>query len=266
MIYQVIVIFFSVYDAHLPSILKWNGVCVSAWHALDVRWLRRFFKLHFFLDCCYVLFSYRLSNGYGLTHYRMMHQVRPNIFMCLGNRGRSLQRNWTTPLIFSDFSALDTHTHTCHCIFALHFTKRLFEIFVSFSYYIHTQITFVSRGEQYASDRMNRFCASRTQFALISWAKEWKTFHVVDAICVCHCVALSVNKMTAQGTRIINAKSSQCVLHCPLFRRKGRRWSGTNICTSIVEIVICSVSRFIGKFCYWFFFCFELFVAKVKHT
>lgn len=104
--------FFSVYDAHLPSILKWNGVCVSAWHALDVRWLRRFFKLHFFLDCCYVLFSYRLSNGYGLTHYRMMHQVRPNIFMCLGNRGRSLQRNWTTPLIFSDFSALDTHTHT----------------------------------------------------------------------------------------------------------------------------------------------------------
>lgn len=162
MIYQVIVIF--VYDAHLPDL--WNRmdllhvfVCLFVgWfecvfvRGMDwmARWLRRFFKLHFFFDCCCVLFSYRLSNGIWTYAFIAWCIRSDQIFSCLGNcfgcideHKRKLQ---TTPLIFLNSLENSTiwtlsHSHAIAVLFSDAFLQCLFEILCR----CPAPITFVSR-------------------------------------------------------------------------------------------------------------------------
>lgn len=86
-IYQVIVIF--VYDAHLQCV-RMNVGWAGAWHVLDLAGDCECdaFKLHFFLDCCFVLFV-RLSNGYARIIAMMITGQANIVFFiprpCLGN-------------------------------------------------------------------------------------------------------------------------------------------------------------------------------------
>lgn len=103
-------------------------------------------------------------------------------------------------------------------------------------------------------------------------------FHVVDAICVCHCVTIvhiqERKKRTAQGTSIINAKTSHNFFHI-LFtfmpntkerkicdaRRKYLYFDCEN--RNLFQLV-----DLLAKCCssYWFSFCFQPIICEVKQT
>lgn len=101
------------------------------------------------------------------------------------------------------------------------------------------------------------FVYLKIQFALIS-----QKFHVVDAICACHCDALSTCKRdlkkNAQGTSIINAKKSLNAAQTIWIRRKERKAQ-----TDCGKCNLFACNRFIGKFRYWFSFCSELLAARL---
>lgn len=131
-IYQVIVIF--VYDAHLQCV-RMNVGWAGAWHVLDLAGDCECdaFKLHFFLDCCFVLFVC-LSNGYARI-IAMMITGQANIVFFLF-LVRALGIGWLQKLR-TPFTPFHFETIFCCCCyfvqlqFILH-SQQVYSKFVSF--------------------------------------------------------------------------------------------------------------------------------------
>ena len=131
---------------------------------------------------------------YALSHDD--DQVR-RTFSCLGNWTRCY-KNERTPFTLH-FHFIPLHSHSiAFAASILRFCASYTQI-TSSHHHHHKQQQPNCRPEQYASDRIKRFARfhlfqNTICIFFLSLQTNKKTFHVADAICVCHCIALSAYK------------------------------------------------------------------------